>query len=229
MPSNKDTLVNCALSWFRLLLIRAESEEWTDEFGIYLNSKDTDVQRTEEYLQVAASVAASDASVLCLYAQFLEKKRDFAGAEGTWARGERGFEEGRWIEGGGRSMLRTLGGSLALFYSEYYLRSLEADSKYTLSAILYGNFLLLQGHSEVIANTFLTSPSCEVSLFLPFFVSLSLLSFSLFLPLLSIHISLSPLSLYRKHSQSNSELFIVEPRDLSADVSTSRWVGACVF
>ena len=82
MPSNPDTLVNCAVSWFRLLLLRAESEEWTDEFGVYLNSKDTDVQRTEEYLQVACSIAQSDAATLCLYAQFLEKKRDFVAAEG---------------------------------------------------------------------------------------------------------------------------------------------------
>ncbi len=137
--------MNCAVSWFRLLLIRAETEEWTDEFGSYLNAKDTDVQRTEEYLQVASSISSSDSTTLCLYAQFLEKKRDFVGAEGNQS-----------------IKASNLNSYLLVNFLEYFLRSLEADSKNPLAAILYGNFLLARRRSEDIANTFLNSPSCEV-------------------------------------------------------------------
>jgi hypothetical protein len=82
MPANKETLVNCALSWFRLLLIRAESEGWCDEHGVYLDARDKDVQRTDEYLRVAVNSGQTDAHTLCLYAHFLDKKRDFIAAEG---------------------------------------------------------------------------------------------------------------------------------------------------
>jgi hypothetical protein len=85
MPSNKDTLFFCTLSWLRLLLIRAEIEEWIDTFGICFDSKDFGVQRTEEYFEVLVDLNPKDSRSLCMYAFFLEKKRDFSAAEGNLA------------------------------------------------------------------------------------------------------------------------------------------------
>jgi adenylate cyclase class IV len=82
MPSNKATLIKCSLSRYRLLLYRAETRGWVDEDGTFFDNQDTDVQQTDEYLRIACDADAKDAHAHCLYAQFLEKKRDYIGAEG---------------------------------------------------------------------------------------------------------------------------------------------------
>jgi hypothetical protein len=82
MHSNRDTLLHCALSRFRLLLIRAENEGWRDDNGTYFDESDKDVQKTEKDLTLAVGSNPMDAKTLCLYAQFLDKKRNFHAAEG---------------------------------------------------------------------------------------------------------------------------------------------------
>ncbi len=84
MPSNKESLLHCAVSWFRLLLLRAEAEKWTDDFGIFFDAKDPDVQRTGKYLLECIESSPKDAAILGLYAQFLDKTRDFSGTEGMF-------------------------------------------------------------------------------------------------------------------------------------------------
>jgi hypothetical protein len=81
MPTNKETLVHCAISWYRLLLIRGEHEGWHDQYGVYLETHDPDVQKMNEYIHIAIHSDPSDPQILCLYAQFMEKQRNFAAAE----------------------------------------------------------------------------------------------------------------------------------------------------
>jgi hypothetical protein len=76
-------LVQCAITLYRLISLRGEAEEMFDEFGVFFPSHDPDVQKMEEYLVMALSQQPTDSRTLCLYAQFLEKKRDFVAAEGV--------------------------------------------------------------------------------------------------------------------------------------------------
>ena len=80
MPANKETLRNCALTWFRLLVIRAETDGRRDES---FDPQDPDVQRTSEYFQSAVNADERNSVTLCLFALFLERKGDYIEAEGN--------------------------------------------------------------------------------------------------------------------------------------------------
>jgi len=90
MPTNKETLVNCAISWYRLLLLKAEEEGWHDAFGSYFDeSVYSDTLKISEYLNLAIMSDPKNPQTLCLYAQLLEKQRNFMAAEGAqlcWTR-----------------------------------------------------------------------------------------------------------------------------------------------
>jgi hypothetical protein len=84
MPANKETLRHCALTWFRLLLTRSDSDGKKDDGDSIFDPRDPDVQRTSEYFQSAVNADERNSMTLCLHALFLEKKGDYLIAEG-WA------------------------------------------------------------------------------------------------------------------------------------------------
>ena len=51
--------------------------------GIFFEGKDMDVLKTEEYFRMCIDSDPDNAETLCVYAQFLEKKRDYVQAEGN--------------------------------------------------------------------------------------------------------------------------------------------------
>jgi hypothetical protein len=82
MPQNKEALLNCAISWYRLVERRAKDMGWKDNFGEYFERSDSDVRRIEDYLRLAMNADLKNAEILCVFAQFMEKIRDFDRAEG---------------------------------------------------------------------------------------------------------------------------------------------------
>ena len=91
MPSNKDTLSMCSISRYRLLLHqekqekRGEGEGGGGEGGGEGDGEgDVDVQKMEEGFRLAIEGGALNVNMLCLYGQFLEKKKDYMGAEGVF-------------------------------------------------------------------------------------------------------------------------------------------------
>ena len=82
MPSNQETMSKCSTSRYRLLLIHAEENKWIDEFGIFFDGKDPYVQKMQEMFRVSIEANPNDTLLLCLYAQFAEKKREYQRAEG---------------------------------------------------------------------------------------------------------------------------------------------------
>jgi hypothetical protein len=84
MSTNKESLVKCAISWYRVLLIRAEEAKNSDLYGTYFDKHDADIHKVHEYLQLALQVDPNDPEVLWLFAQYYEKLREFELSEGIF-------------------------------------------------------------------------------------------------------------------------------------------------
>ena len=90
MPSNKDTLLHCAISWFRLLEIRARLTEGTvNHMGMevsYFDRNEPIVQQAEQVFRRALGSDDTNISILCISGQFFSHCRKYEIAEECFLR-----------------------------------------------------------------------------------------------------------------------------------------------